>query len=93
MKLGTGADPYIITTENLKKLNLPAKLVLSNYILTCYSCRTIPHQGSLKLKITHKKKTVVAHFKVVDASSAPSVRGCIQSIQLEIISNGQNVIL
>ena len=89
MKVDTGADTCIITTGDLKKLNLPAKLVPSNCILTSYCGRTIPHQGSLKLKITHKKKTVVADFKVVDAPGAPSVLGCKQSIQLGIVSIGQ----
>ena len=89
LKVDTGADTCIITANDLAKLKLPVKLLPSNCVLTNYCGNAIPHQGSVRLKISHKAKSVVADFKVVKAPGAPSVLGCQQSIQLGIVQIGQ----
>lgn len=56
MKVNIGRDMCVITTGDLKKLNMPAKLMPSNSIHTNFHGRTRPHQEKLRLKITHRKK-------------------------------------
>ena len=56
MKVDIGRDTCVITTGDLKKLNMPAKLMPSNSIHTNFHGRTRHHHEKLKLKITHRKK-------------------------------------
>ena len=85
MKIDTGADTCIITTNDLQNLPFPVTIESSNSILRGYGGSHIQNLGTTTLKITVKDKTINAPFNIVPSTGSPSMIGCKQSQDLGII--------
>jgi len=85
MKVDTGADTCIITTDDLQELPFPITIKKSNSILKGYGGNPIKNLGVTTLKVTVNKKSINTQFNIVEASGSPSMIGCRQSQDLGII--------
>lgn len=85
-KVDTGADTCVLTVQDFKELPFKTHLKKSNNILKNYGGGKLHNHGTIKLKLTFRKKSITAIFNVVDAVGDSSILGCRQSQELGIIS-------
>ena len=77
MKIGTGADTCILTTDDLQILPISIDLRPSNNILKGYGGSRIEN-----FRVTYGNKSVETKFYVVKAPGNPSMIGCKQAQDL-----------
>ena len=68
MKIGTGTDTNILTTDDLQKLQLCLDIKPSSSILKGYGGNRIDNLSTTSLKLTHKCKSVNTNFKITSGS-------------------------
>ena len=86
MKVDTGADACVITTDDLQELPFPVTIKQSNSILKAYGGGLIQNLGVTTLKVTVNSKSITTQFNIVEATGSPSMIGCKQSQELGIIT-------
>ena len=86
MKIDTGADTCILTTDDLQALDLSLRIKPCRNILKAYGGNHIDNLGTTTLKATFKDKSIPATFNIVDAPGHPSMIGCQQAQELGIIT-------
>ena len=90
MKIDTGADTCILTTDDLQILPISIDLQPSDSILKGYGGSRIGNLGVTTLKVTYGNKSVETKFHVVEAPGNPSMIGCKQAQNLGIITVNVN---
>ncbi|XP_036066937.1 uncharacterized protein LOC118598384 [Oryzias melastigma] len=87
MKIDTGADTCIITTDDLQILPFEPNITSSDAILCGYGGSIIKNVGVTKIKVSYKQKSIVTKFNIVNApSGSPSMLGCSQAQELGLIT-------
>jgi len=86
MKIDTGADTCILTTDDLQVLPISINLEPSDSILRGYGGSQIQNLGVATLKVTYNNKSIETKFNVVEAPGNPSMIGCKQAQDLGIIT-------
>ena len=87
MKIDTGSDTVILTSDNLQILPISIDLQPSDSILKGYGESRIENLGVTTLM---EKKSVETKFHVVEPSGNPSMIGCNQAQDLGIITVNVN---
>ena len=86
MKVDTGADTCILTTEDLQRLGISVEIKPCSSILKSYGGNFIENLGTTTLQITFKDTSVSTEFTIVEAPGHPSMIACQQAQELGIIS-------
>ena len=86
LKVDTGADASVITTSDLHNFPFPIEIQPCNNILKGYGGLEIENIGSATLKVSYREKTIDMKFNMVEAPGSPSMLGCRQCQELEIIT-------
>lgn len=86
MKIDTGADTCILTTDDLQMLPISINLEPSDSILKGYGGSQIQNLGVTTLKVTYNSKSIETKFNVVEAPGNPSMIGCKQAQDLGIVT-------
>ena len=86
MKVDTGADTCVLTTDDLQKLGLCLDIKPCNAVLKSYGGNTITNLGNTTRKITFKSNSASASFNIVEAHSHPSIISCQLAQELGIIT-------
>ena len=86
MKIDTGADTCILTTDDLQLLPISIDLQPTDSVLKGYGGSKIENLGITTLKVTYGNKTVETQFNIVEAPGNPSMIGCKQAQDLGIIT-------
>lgn len=86
MKVDTGADTCILTTEDLQRLGISVEIKPCSSILKGYGGTFIENLGTTTLQVTFKDTSVSTEFTIVEAPGHPSMIGCQQAQELGIIS-------
>ena len=73
MKVDTGADTCVLTTDVLQRLGLCLDIKPCNAVLKSYGGNTITNLGTSTLEITFKSNSASASFNIVKADSDPSI--------------------
>ena len=76
MKVDTGADTCVLTTDDLQRLGLCLDIKPCNAVLKSYGGNTITNLGTSTLKITFKSNSASPSFNIVEAHSDPSIISC-----------------
>ena len=88
LKVDTGSDACILTLDDWEKSGLASnvKIKSSNCVLHNYGGGVIQNVGTADLKVTCGGRSVHAAFKIVKAPRSPSIIGCLQSIELGLLT-------
>jgi len=86
VKVDTGADTCVLTTEDLQSLDLSLTLQPSQNKLKGYGGNTIENIGTVELNVTFKNTSILTKFNVVNAPGHPSMIGCRQAQQLGMVT-------
>ena len=86
MKIDTGADTCILTTDGLEDFPFPVNIKPSNSILKSYGGSHIQNLGVTTLKATVGEKSIDIQFIIVEAPGSSSMIGCRQSQELGIVT-------
>lgn len=86
MKVYTGADTCVLTTDDLQKLGLCLDIKSCNAVLKSYGGNTITNLGTSTLNITFKSNSASASFNIAEAHSHPSIISCQLAQELGIIT-------
>ena len=86
MKVDTGADTCILTTEDLQRLGLSVEIKPCSSVLKGYGGHCIANLGTTTLQIAFKDASVSSEFTIVEAPGHPSMIGCRQAQELGIIT-------
>ncbi len=87
LKVDTGADTCILTTDDLQSLPFTPQINPSPAVLKGYGGTSIDHVGATFLKVTYKGGTINAKCDVVNAPpGSPSMIGCRQAQELQLIT-------
>uniref|UniRef100_A0A3P9KLT8 Gypsy retrotransposon integrase-like protein 1 n=1 Tax=Oryzias latipes TaxID=8090 RepID=A0A3P9KLT8_ORYLA len=87
MKIDTGADTCILTTDDLQTLPFEPRITSSDTILSGYGGSIIKNVGVAEIKVSYKQKSIVTKFNIVNApSGSPSMLGCSQAQELGLIT-------
>ena len=86
LKIDTGADACVITTEDLQDIPFPIKILPCNNFLRGYGGAKTENIGSTFHGVSFKDKTICTKFNIVEASGSPSMLGCSPSQELGIIT-------
>ena len=86
MKVDTGADTCILTTEDLQRLGLSVEIKPCSSMLKGYGGHCIANLGNTTLQIAFKDASVSSEFTIVEAPGHPSMIGCRQAQELGIIT-------
>lgn len=79
MKVDTGADTCVLTTDDLQNLGLSLDILPCSSVLKGYGGSPINNRGTTNLKVTSKNKSIWTKFCTVEASGHPSMIGCQQA--------------
>ena len=85
MKIDTGADTCILTTDDLQRLG-PVEIKPCNNVLKGYGGNPIQNLGTTNLQVTFKDTSISTKFTIVEAPGHPSMIGCQQAQELGIIT-------
>ena len=85
MKIDTGADTCILTTDDLQRLG-PVEIKPCNNVLKGYGGNPIQNLGTTNLQVTFKNTSISTKFTIVEAPGHPSMIGCQQAQELGIIT-------
>ena len=86
MKVDTGADTCIFTTDDLQRLGISVDIKPCSSILKGYGGNPIQNLGTTSLQVTFKNTSTSAKFTIVDAPGHPSMIGCQQAQEPGIIT-------
>lgn len=87
LKIDTGADTCILTTDDLQDLPFTPEIKPSFATLKGYGGSKIENVGVVYMKISHGNKTINTKFNVVNAPpGSPSMIGCRQAQELGLIT-------
>ena len=86
MKVDTGADTCILTTDDLQRLGISVDIKPCSSILKGYGGNPIQNLGTTSLQVTFKNLWISAKFTIVEAPGHPSMIGCQQAQELGIIT-------
>ncbi len=86
MKIDTGADTCILTTDDLQRLCFPVEIKPCNNVLKGYGGNPIQNLGTTNLQVTFKNTSISTKFTIVEAPGHPSMIGCQQAQELGIIT-------
>ena len=86
MKVDTGADTCILTTDDLQRLGISVDIKPCSSILKGYGGNPIQNLGTTSLQVTFKNTSISAKFTIVEAPGHPSMIGCQQAQKLGIIT-------
>ena len=86
MKVDTGADTCVLTTDDLQKIGLCLDIKPCNVVLKSYGGNTITNLGTTTLKITFKSNSASVSFNMIEAHSHPSIISCQLAQELGIIT-------
>ena len=86
IKLDTGADTCVLTTDDLQRLGLSLDIKPYTSVLKSYGGNPIENLGATTLQIAYKSKSISAKFNNVEAPEHPSMIDCQQAQELGIIT-------
>ena len=86
VKVDTGADTCVLTTDDLQRLGFCLDIKPFNAFLKSYGGNTITNLGTFTLKITFKSNSASPSFNIVEAHSYPSIISCQLAQELGIIT-------
>ena len=86
LKVDTGADICAVNTDDLQDFPFPVDIKENNNLLEGYGPGTTKSIGATCLKDAFRYKIQNTKFNIVHAPGKPSVIGCAQAQQLEIIT-------
>lgn len=86
MKVDTGADTCVLTTDDLQRLGLSLDIKPCTSALKSYGGNPIENLGATNLQIAYKSKSISAKFNVVEAPEHPLMIGYQQAQELGIIT-------
>ena len=86
LKVDTGADICAVNIDDLQDFPFPIDIKKDDSILQGYGPGTIKNIGAADFKVTFRDKSVNTKFNIVYAPGKPSVIGCAQAQELEIIT-------
>ena len=86
MKVDTGADTCVLTTDDLERLGLSFEIQPCSSVLQGYGGNPIQNSGATSLQVTFKNTRISTKFNIVEAPSHPSMIGCQQAQELGIIT-------
>ena len=86
IKVDTGADTCILTTDDLQILPFLPDIKPTNKVLRGYGGSVIDTIGATSLTLAYGNKSIDTRFNIVNAPpGSPSILGCIQAQELGII--------
>ena len=86
MKVDTGADTCILTTDDLHELGISVDIIPCSSILKGYGGNPIQTLGTTILRVAFKNTSISTTFTIVEAPGHPSMIGCQQAQELGIIT-------
>ena len=87
MKIDTGADTCILTTNDLQDMPFVPKVKPSSNILKGYGGSSIDNIGVSVVEVSHGKKSLKIQFDIVNAPpGSPSIIGCSTAQELGLIT-------
>jgi len=76
MKVDTGADICILTTDDLQGLGISVDIKPCSGILKGYGGNAIQNLGTTNLQVAYKNTSISTKFTIVEAPGHPSMIGC-----------------
>ena len=86
MKVDTGADTCILTTDDLQELGISVDIKPCSSTLKGYGGKPIQTLGTTILRVAFKNTSISTTFIIVEAPGHPSMIGCQQAQELGIIT-------
>ena len=86
MKVDTGADTCILTTDDLQRWGISVDIKPCSSILKGYGGNPIQNLRTTSLQVTFKNTSISTKFTIVEAPGHPSMIGCHQAQELGIIT-------
>ena len=86
MKVDTGADTCILTTDDLQRLGISVDIKPCSSILKGYGGNPRQNLGTTSLQVTFKNTSISTKLTTVEAPGHPSMIGCQQAQELGIIT-------
>ena len=84
-KVDTGADTCVLTTDDLQTFPFSIDIKPPTSTLRGYSNNPIENIGITVLNISFQDKSISTKFHIVNAPGKPSILGCKQSQELDLI--------
>ena len=92
LKIDTGSDACLLTEEDFEKSGIKgsAKIHQSACVLHNYGGGTIKYLGTVTAKISCLDKSTTTDFRLVQSTGSPSLIGCRQAQELNLITFNSN---
>ena len=86
-KIDTGSDACLLTETDFERSGLKGSVKIhpSNCVLHSYGGGIIKNLGTVKLKVSCLDKSINADFRLVKSMGSPSLIGCSQALELNLI--------
>ena len=93
LKIDTGSDACLLTEQDFEQSGLKGTINIrpTTCVLHNYGGGVIKNLGTVKLKISCLDKSVTADFRLVKSTGSPSLIGCRQALELNLLTFNNEV--